>query len=254
MWSVRSRFSEASHCLDGSRAWTGATRWASRPSCRRPWWRAPPCRAGRPLGEPPPDDLLGGADAQVAAVDVRGVEEVDAVATIAESMSVCDSSSVGVRPEVHGAQAQAADDEAEAADVRVLHGPESTSATVNARPTPGAVVGRLGERAVALGSRAPGRNIGATVIAAAQRSPPTISVASAPKASASGPTSANEIGSAGDRDHPVEARDPAEQLGRDQPLQQREPDHDEHRDRRLGDERDEHRLPDGRAPARRPRS
>jgi hypothetical protein len=57
--------------------------------------------ASRPLGKPPADDLLGDARAQVAAVDVRRVEEVQPVL----QRAIHDAVAVRLRSvgtEVHG--------------------------------------------------------------------------------------------------------------------------------------------------------
>ena len=74
----------------------------------------PPAAA---LGEPAADDLLGLA----AAVDVGGVEEVDAglERRVHDLVAV---GLVGLRPEVHRAEAQRADPQAGAAEVAIVHG------------------------------------------------------------------------------------------------------------------------------------
>ncbi len=79
------------------------------------------------LGEPAPDDLLGRAAALGAAVDVGRVEEVDP----GVERRVHDGERrrlVGLGTEVHGAQAEAADGEAGAAEVCVAHGAEPSGA------------------------------------------------------------------------------------------------------------------------------
>ncbi len=77
------------------------------------------------LGEPPADDLLGDTLAELPSVDVGRVEEVDAVL----ERAVHDGVAVGfggLGAEVHRAEAQPADRQAGAAEIRVLH-----SATVS---------------------------------------------------------------------------------------------------------------------------
>ena len=79
--------------------------------------------AATALGEPASDDLLGGAPALGAAVDVGRVEKVDS----GLQSRVHDGKRgrlIGFGPEIHGAQADAADVEAGAAEVGELHGSE----------------------------------------------------------------------------------------------------------------------------------
>ena len=81
--------------------------------------------AATALGEPAPDDLLGGSPPLGAAVDVGRVEKVDP----GLQSRVHDGKRGGLirlRPEIHGAQADAADAEAGAAEVGELHGAEPT--------------------------------------------------------------------------------------------------------------------------------
>src|SRR5439155_1482430 len=76
--------------------------------------------AAAALGEPAPDDLLGHALARPPAVDVGGVEEVDAEL----QRPVHDGEALGLggeRAEVHGAEAEAAYLEPRPAETRVVH-------------------------------------------------------------------------------------------------------------------------------------
>src|SRR3712207_2500067 len=72
-------------------------------------------------GEPAAEHLLGAPLARVEAVDVRGVEEVDALGQcpVHDRVGV---ELLGLPPEVHRAEAQAGDRQAAASQVRVLHG------------------------------------------------------------------------------------------------------------------------------------
>ena len=72
------------------------------------------------LREPAADDLLRRAASALAAVDVRGVEEVDAelVGAVHDRERV---GLAGLRAEVHGAQDGAGDGQTGAAEIRVLH-------------------------------------------------------------------------------------------------------------------------------------
>ena len=141
----------------------------------------------RPLAlrEPSPDDLLGGADAEVPAEHVGRVEEVDPV----RDGRIHDGVRVrlgGVRPEVHGPQTQPADDQTEMADVRVLHAVEFT---------PGLGVSLGGAEPSRSGPRAPGMNIGDDRHDGAQRRRRGSGSRRSPIRSASGPTTANDSGS-----------------------------------------------------------
>ena len=85
------------------------------------------------LGEPAADDLLGRATPLGAAVDVGRVEEVDS----GLQGRVHDGKRgrlIGLGPEIHGAQADAADAEAGAAEVGELHTPEPTGPTPKSAP------------------------------------------------------------------------------------------------------------------------
>ena len=73
------------------------------------------------LGEPGAEHLLGAALAGVEAVDVGGVEEVDPLGERAVHDRVR-VGLLGLPAEVHGAEAEAGDGQAAAAEVRVLHG------------------------------------------------------------------------------------------------------------------------------------
>ena len=84
------------------------------------------------LGEPAADDLLGGAPALGAPVDVGRVEEVDP----GLEGRVHDGERgglVGLGPEVHGAEAEAADGEAGPAEVGEAHAAEPTGPARAAR-------------------------------------------------------------------------------------------------------------------------
>jgi len=78
------------------------------------------------LREPAPDDLFGDALTELPAVDVGGVEEVDALL----KCPVHDGEAVrlgGLRPEVHRAETQAAHLQTGATQVRVLHAGNSAT-------------------------------------------------------------------------------------------------------------------------------
>ena len=83
------------------------------------------------LGEPASDDLLGGAAPLGAAVDVGRVEKVDS----GLQSRVHDGKRgrlIRLGPEIHGAQADAADAEAGAAEVGEVHGPNLPGAGMHA--------------------------------------------------------------------------------------------------------------------------
>ncbi len=77
--------------------------------------------AAAALGEPPADDLLRPALTVAESIDVGGVEEVDAFVdgAIHDQVGV---GFVGLRAEVHRAEADAAHRQAGATEMRVLHG------------------------------------------------------------------------------------------------------------------------------------
>src|ERR1700683_2018684 len=78
------------------------------------------------LREPSADDLLGDALAFLPSVDVGGVEEVEAgIERRVHDLVRCRL--VGLRTEVHGAEAQTADGQTGTTEMRVFHAPESDS-------------------------------------------------------------------------------------------------------------------------------
>ncbi len=86
-----------------------------------------PLAAAAALREPAADDLFGAALVLGPAVDVGGVEEVDAL-LVGGVHDLVGVGLFGVRAEVHGAQAQAGDGQAGTAEVGELHGPPPSAA------------------------------------------------------------------------------------------------------------------------------
>jgi len=102
--------------------WTADSRtsFGPEPFARTLWWPARCGRADAVLCEPTADDLLGDATTGLPAVDVGGVEEVEAEL----ERSVHDREALALSrlwTEVHRAEAEAAHLESRAPELHVLH-------------------------------------------------------------------------------------------------------------------------------------